>query len=607
MFYKEKFYSLINWKNRPNLSTPLGAKNLNKMDKAIGELDERVVETSAEVEKNKLTIQQLGLTVESVSKEIEEVQTSTNSSIDALKIVPTASGSPVHFFDASNMNIENIVFYGESKQETTTGKNELDCNGLTEQTISGVTFTPVYKNGLLEYVNGNGKCTDSSTSQYVLKQALSLNDNEQHILNGCPSGGSGTTFKVDCFYKGSGSFDDTGKGVTFTARKGENLTFRIVVFSGATLNNVKFYPMLRRASITDSTYESYTGGKASPSPDYPQPIESKIVNRVDVLGTNQMPNEMKSQTIGGLTIDSNSERIKVTGTTTKTVTVSVCETKIESKKGLFIKGATKLEGLSYIARIHNYSTGAMQYWGIGTNGGYIAPGWTIERVYIQQNNADVTVDAEIQPQIVVGNVDLPFEPYQSQTVNLSEPIELNGIGGVRDTDKLKKFGVVVFDGSDDEGWHVRETSVSGKSRNTTLILQKLAKPYATSVSANLLCTNYKAVPSNSAGTWGAKQGMCIDPTGTVMVYDETFNTSDISLWKAHLQANPMTVVYELAEPIETALPQADIDAIKNLHSYKPNTVVMNDGDAEMEVSYVADGKLYIDRKFEALASAIVNQ
>ena len=54
MFYKEKFYSLINWKNRPNLSTPLGAKNLNKMDKAIGELDERVVETSIEAEKNKL-------------------------------------------------------------------------------------------------------------------------------------------------------------------------------------------------------------------------------------------------------------------------------------------------------------------------------------------------------------------------------------------------------------------------------------------------------------------------------------------------------------------------------------------------------------------------
>lgn len=42
-----KYYTRINWKNRPSTSTPLGETNLNHMDSAVNELDNRIVNLDA--------------------------------------------------------------------------------------------------------------------------------------------------------------------------------------------------------------------------------------------------------------------------------------------------------------------------------------------------------------------------------------------------------------------------------------------------------------------------------------------------------------------------------------------------------------------------------
>lgn len=195
-----------------------------------------------------------------------------------------------------------------------------------------------------------------------------------------------------------------------------------------------------------------------------------------------------------------------------------------------------------------------------------------------------------------GSTALPWKPYTESIATLSNPIELGGIGDVADVIYPangyveRRFATVVFDGSDDELWTAQvtnNTAVSGKYRYTTRFLHGKAKGFDISVAANLLCTHYRAVPSNSSGTWGANEGMCIDAAGTLMVYDNTFNTSDISLWKAHLAANPMTVVYELAEPTTEALPIADQIALNSLKSFDGVTYVETDSEVKptIEVQY----------------------
>ena len=61
----------------------------------------------------------------------------------------------------------------------------------------------------------------------------------------------------------------------------------------------------------------------------------------------------------------------------------------------------------------------------------------------------------------------------------------------------------------------------------------------------------------------------------------------------------------LDTPIERDLTPEELAAYKALHTNYPTTVITNDAGAHMEVSYVADTKAYINKKFEELNQAIV--
>lgn len=69
---------------------------------------------------------------------------------------------------------------------------------------------------------------------------------------------------------------------------------------------------------------------------------------------------------------------------------------------------------------------------------------------------------------------------------------------------------------------------------------------------------------------------------------------------------PVECLFILATPIETDLIAEELAQYAALHTNYPNTTIFNDGGAGMEVSYVADTKLYIDNKFAELAAAFVN-
>ena len=84
---------------------------------------------------------------------------------------------------------------------------------------------------------------------------------------------------------------------------------------------------------------------------------------------------------------------------------------------------------------------------------------------------------------------------------------------------------------------------------------------------------------------------------------------DVETWTRYVvdQANagtPITTYYVLETPIETPLTETEIAAYKALHTNYPNTVVMSE--ADVEVKYAADTKLYIDKKIKELVTALVN-
>jgi hypothetical protein len=52
------------------------------------------------------------------------------------------------------INVDDIL--GDTSQLTTTGKNNLNTSSITTYTHNGITYTPIYENGLLQYINVNG-------------------------------------------------------------------------------------------------------------------------------------------------------------------------------------------------------------------------------------------------------------------------------------------------------------------------------------------------------------------------------------------------------------------------------------------------------------------
>lgn len=68
-----------------------------------------------------------------------------------------------------------------------------------------------------------------------------------------------------------------------------------------------------------------------------------------------------------------------------------------------------------------------------------------------------------------------------------------------------------------------------------------------------------------------------------------------------------TVLYALTKSNEIPMTAEELAQYATLHTNYPNTTIYNDGGANMEVLYVADTKMYVDKKFEELATALLNQ
>ena len=64
---------------------------------------------------------------------------------------------------------------------------------------------------------------------------------------------------------------------------------------------------------------------------------------------------------------------------------------------------------------------------------------------------------------------------------------------------------------------------------------------------------------------------------------------------AALTESPIEVIYRLATPIETPLPEEELAAYAELQTYRDNTNISNDASAHMDVEYVMDAKKYIER------------
>lgn len=522
------------------------------------------------------------------------------ASQDALAINGTANGiiekvttedGYAQINDSSNRRLNNMIIRGNSEQIKTTGKNLLLIYKQT-QTVNGITLT---------YDNDNKVIIANGTATSWTNIALGVFDFKKGITYkfvGCPKGGS-----VDTLYHiepNGGLFFDIGNGPTYMPSEDKlNTLIYFVVTKGVVLNNLVIKPMITTdLNVTYDDYEPYTGGKPSPSPEYPQEI--KAVNELSgvmcgknlinpaTVANDYFINDQNGKLTPALKCNA-TDYIKIQPNTNYYIS------KNPSKKGCW--GAWYDKNKKHIKAItgDNYGTvvtspSNAHYIRLTLNHSGTNPNFA-NNMYLYRCNTD----------------NLLFETFFGSNLNYTLQNPLYKIGDVYDYIDfnrgkiVRNIGVITFDGSDDE-----DIRLSPPDSSHTSYLYGFYNCITSIEHINLRCLCNKFRFSDSWSTFINHNKHFYVASSNV--YVSLNSITSLTGFKTWLNKNPITVVYQLATPTEEDIPAELLSQLKELQTYVTTTNVMfeaSDVYPIVDLEYIADTKTYIDNKFKELAEVII--
>ena len=201
------------------------------------------------------------------TNKINEYNTNAEAILKILPKTETEVQENIDIDDAAESSFNKLSVYGNSRQASTEGYNLLN-NTLQSQIINGVTVT-VNKD---RSITLNGTSTAAITLNYTNDFGIVNGDyifyligkNNKINLQGIENE---ETIAYLAFSNNNNNVKKNYETDTIITRVFSYIS------AGTTFNNETFYPMITKGT-EEKTYEPYTGGKASPNPDYSQEIES---------------------------------------------------------------------------------------------------------------------------------------------------------------------------------------------------------------------------------------------------------------------------------------------------------------------------------------------
>ena len=356
---------------------------------------------------------------------------------------------------------------------------------------------------------------------------------------------------------------------------------------------------------TATPYEPYTGGKPSPSPEYPQKIKNsgkwneekqKYEVGVKVTGKNLL-NLQKEPDVKGLyqgwkvgNGDKGTLSIKDKG---NNADISECYFGLNSD-GTTSYSVTWLVDNGVIKRYHIES---------------------IEKMYACMYPPNETIIKKITERFEIqyeyGSIATEYQPYKEQLLTLTSDRPLTK------WDRLVEQGGEI-------GWlyksriaEIPKTGYALKNTNenrygvyfskSSIFKDAVVTKGSPEKDSNIF-THFK--PGNPYVSNGDIAWLYVAGGNTdlrIKVDDETINT--VELFEQYISDKDIQILYETETTEFVPLPQSEQNAIRALKTYYPTTVITVDGgevDSDIKVTYTADTKLYIDNKFAQLQKSLVN-
>ena len=519
------------------------------------------------------------------------------------------TGNPALLEGVKGNRFTSLTLHGKSSQKNTTGAQLISLNdsyGVT--TVNGVTKTPI---GISAWKLEGISKEDAIIYPYSSLTFLSLSKGD-YVFS--VFGTSKAKARYTIIGRGSSGYIQAGQSQKISIQEDAKLTFNFLIENGVESNGILM--IMLNSGSTSLPWEPYTGGKPSPSPEYPQEIESVGQSGeigVDVYGGNLIKAPFESSnnpykpgytfTQNGVTFTVQDDMgIKVVGTNTSA-----------DKYAQFNAYYKSYERPKYPAGTYTFSEGATvriksASEAVNKNGTFtVNEEFNVNGFYIAIPEGQ-SVNKTVYPMLNIGSAALPYEPYKpDQKLIIPTSGGLPGIpvsSGGNYTDekgqqwvadeidlakgeRVQRIGEYGFTGAEVwNSWGVNKytegiTGFYWYFKNTLSIVQKRI-------------LNTHAVFSDNA--WGGREEGTVAVTNLNDKYitwsvrneyleDISDNNAAIKSFKKMLGEINAKMLYCLVEPIRTTLSSETIAAYKALKTYSPTTTVINDAGAGMSVGY----------------------
>lgn len=506
---------------------------------------------------------------------------------DAYSVVLTVvTGNPALLENSKgNRGLESLTLYGKSTQVSTTGAQLISLNdsyGVT--TVNGVTKTPI---GISAWKLEGISKEDAIIYPYSSLTFLSLSKGD-YVFS--VFGTSKAKARYTIIGRGSSGYIQTGYSQKISIQEDVKLTFNFLIENGVESNGILM--IMLNSGSTSLPWEPYTGGKPSPSPEYPQEIKSAGQDgeiEVEVLGKNLIP--FPYPILGGAGTQIEREGVKYT---------------VQSDGGIRCVGTpTAIEYIN-LSRIKFSDVGLTATH--PTDGKIVLSGEKMNYdpnnhalfIYITSDQLGKPIDTVIYPQIEFGTVDTEYEPYKpAQTLIIPTP---NGLPGVPTIDNGNYTDASGQQWLCDEvdlkrGVYVQNVAFAEFGKGIT----SLTKNSGVS-SKNIVSAYFFSIPRKRAKTRHTIMSNCLRFVANVSSGNPAYVISNESQTEAmyvsipaELYENDDQMLNLLAEkkvkilyatyPTERPLSTEELEKYRSLRTYSPTTTVINDAGAGMSVGY----------------------
>lgn len=488
--------------------------------------------------------------------------------------------------DSDDGKIQDLMIYGKSEQKQYKGTN-LAINHLATAfvTVHGITFT----------VNEDKSVTLNGTSDM---------DNIDYYIVGTYTGNIIATLDVDKDYTirampqniilACGQQNNT-KVINQANKhtKGFPIAFIYIRIekSGTTFNNVTIYPQINEGT-TLLDYEPYTGGKPSPSPEYPQEIKVVVNPVIKTHGVNILDIKDVAEKVdnnSGLTYSVQKGTLKVKGTSKQTtnIRISFLHGGIEKKlvaNNTYIFNPNPTKKAETSACYLDFSN--------NVNLGMSMPSNSSDKpISLQKHHAlykftlmvkfqkGTQIDMEWKPQLLLSNTLLPYQPYQETQAKLSYElyaipvssggnVTIDGQQYIADYVDVEK-GVLVRNvkkmNIDSYTWKLNEETVGTVRTSKSIFLN------STTRTERILSNKFTNLYSSEGfdRSWSNK---IYNITGGQLVMLLTYGT-EVTEEQWNKIKDGLVILYKLSEPEKVDLTQDQIEAFKKLSTYYPKTYI----------------------------------